>query len=757
MAAFDQPIPFYLMSDVSIFRRTYAPWIIAAPVIGLARLLYRVTARGAERIPKGGALLVANHLSYVDVIVLQMACPRPIRFVGLEGLLGKSWFFRLAFKLTGTIPVSPANALETTRRVARALKSGELVLIFPEGSISRTGQLMKLERGFELMAHKAGVPVVPVAHDGLWGSIFSFSDNKYLLKYPRVMRTAVFVAWGEPIPADKADTTAVRRALLDLGCEAYNERPQLKRHLGREIVRGLARRPGHVSLVDRTTGTRRPLKGAQLFAAAAVLSRHLKRTVPEKRVSIVLPPGAGATIANLAVLCAGKVPVNFNFTAGRAASESSLRMSEVKTVISADLVRAKVPDFPWPERTLDLGKTIDELGGKRALLPWFLAAWVLPNQWVAGLLGLPKRGDREEAGLLFTSGSSGDPKGVVLSHRNILANCWQFSSLSILPPTSVMLSCLPVFHSFGFTVNMWYPLLRPCRSITVPSPLDPRKIIDAIREEEVTVMVGAPTFMRPILKKAEPSDLRTLQILVSGAEKLPMDLYEGVLEKFNIEIMQGYGMTEASPATNVNQPDPLVTTGTAERQPGKRLGTVGRLMVGMTARVLDPETKEPVPIGQTGMIAFRGANIFGGYLGDEEKTRAAFHNEWYLTGDLGRFDDDGFLTIEGRLSRFSKIAGEMVPHGTIEQKLTEAFDLDQADGYALVVVGVPDASKGEQLVVLSARDELTIEAVKTKLAVAGVPNLWIPRMVVRVDKIPVLGTGKLDLRECRELAMRVIV
>ena len=263
--------------------------------------------------------------------------------------------------------------------------------------------------------------------------------------------------------------------------------------------------------------------------------------------------------------------------------------------------------------------------------------------------------------------------------------------------------------------------------------------------------------MRPILKKAEPSDLRTLQILVSGAEKLPMDLYEGVLEKFNIEIMQGYGMTEASPATNVNQPDPLVTTGTAERQPGKRLGTVGRLMVGMTARVLDPETKEPVPIGQTGMIAFRGANIFGGYLGDEEKTRAAFHNEWYLTGDLGRFDDDGFLTIEGRLSRFSKIAGEMVPHGTIEQKLTEAFDLDQADGYALVVVGVPDASKGEQLVVLSARDELTIEAVKTKLAVAGVPNLWIPRMVVRVDKIPVLGTGKLDLRECRELAMRVIV
>jgi acyl-[acyl-carrier-protein]-phospholipid O-acyltransferase/long-chain-fatty-acid--[acyl-carrier-protein] ligase len=594
-----------------------------------------------------------------------------------------------------------------------------------------------------------------VAHDGLWGSVFSFSENKYLFKSPRIMRSAVFVAWGEPIPADKADTATVRQALLDLGCEAFEERPQLKRHLGREIVRGLVRRPGHVPLVDRTA-TRRPITGAQLLAAAAALSRHLKRTVAEPRVGIVLPPGAGATIANLAVICAGKVPVNLNFTAGRSAIESSLRMSGLKTVISADVLRAKIADFPWPERTLDLGKTMAEIGGKRALLPWFLAAWVLPNQMVAWLLGLPKHGDRAEAGLLFTSGSSGEPKGVALSHRNILANCWQFSSLSILPQSAVMLSCLPMFHSFGFTVNLWYPLIRGCRSVTVPSPLETRKIIDAIREEQVTVMVGAPTFMRPILKKGEAHELKTLKILVSGAEKMPMDLYQGVLEKFQLEIMEGYGMTEASPATNVNQPDPLVVTDTAEPQPGKRLGTVGRMMVGMTARVLDPETKQPVPAGQTGMIAVRGANIFSGYLGDEEKTRSVFHDGWYLTGDLGRFDDDGFLTIEGRLSRFSKIAGEMVPHGTVEQKLVEAFSIDQAEGYALVVVGVPDPSKGEQLVLLSARDEITVDSLRAKLAEAGVPNLWVPRTVIRVEKIPVLGTGKLDLKACKELAGKAV-
>lgn len=741
------------MVDLPLLPRANAPWFIAWPTLALGRLLYKVRVLGAERVPtEGGALIVANHLSYADVLVLQMACPRPIRFVGHEAFPRRSWFFRMVYAISGTIPVSTTNALDTVRRVSQALRKGELVLVFPEGGISRTGQLMKLQRGFEMMARKAGVPVIPVAHDGLWGSVFSFSGNRYLLKWPRVMRTAVCVAWGDPIPAELADAGSVRRALLDLGCEAFNERPQLKRHLAGEIVRRLARRPGRLVMVDRTVG-RRELKAAQLFAVVAALSKHLRKTAAEPRVGVVLPPGAGASIANLAVLCAGKVPVNFNFTAGRAAIESSLRMSGVKTIITADAVRTKVPGFPWPDNTLDLTATIKAIGGKRALIPWLLAAWILPNQLMPRLLGIPKRGDRAEAGLLFTSGSSGEPKGVPLTHRNILANCWQFSTLSIFPNNSVMLSCLPVFHSFGFTVNMWYPLLRGCLSVTVPSPLDTKKIIEAVREEEISVMVGAPTFMRPILKKAESADLKSLQILVSGAEKMPMDLYEGFLEKFHLEIMQGYGMTEASPGTNVNQPDPALPTATASEQPGKRLGSVGRMMPGMTARVLHPETRETLSPGETGVIAFRGANLFEGYLDDPKKTAEVFHDGWYITGDLGRFDEDGFLFIEGRLSRFSKIAGEMVPHGTVEQKLVEAFALDQSEGYALVVMGVPDAAKGEQLVLLTASDEVTEESVKVHLTAAGVPNLWIPRIVARVEKIPVLGTGKLDLKGCKDLAI----
>jgi acyl-[acyl-carrier-protein]-phospholipid O-acyltransferase/long-chain-fatty-acid--[acyl-carrier-protein] ligase len=291
--------------------------------------------------------------------------------------------------------------------------------------------------------------------------------------------------------------------------------------------------------------------------------------------------------------------------------------------------------------------------------------------------------------------------------------------------------------------------------VTVPSPLDTKKIVEAIQQEQATVMLGAPTFVRPFLKKATKEELASLNLVVTGAEKLTMDLYESFLGQFGIEILQGYGLTETTPATNINQHNPPVTTSTAEEQLGKRVGAVGRLMPGMTARIVDPDTGEELPMSSTGMLWLKGANVFPGYLKDPEKTAAALKDGgWFVTGDLGRFDEQGFLFIEGRLSRFSKIGGEMVPHGTIETRLIELFGWEQTDGPVVAITGIPDPSKGEALVLLTTQD-VTAEQVRSKLLESGVPNLWVPRIIKKVDKIPMLGTGKTDLKGVRTLALEL--
>jgi acyl-[acyl-carrier-protein]-phospholipid O-acyltransferase/long-chain-fatty-acid--[acyl-carrier-protein] ligase len=276
-------------------------------------------------------------------------------------------------------------------------------------------------------------------------------------------------------------------------------------------------------------------------------------------------------------------------------------------------------------------------------------------------------------------------------------------------------------------------------------------MIDAIREDHVSVLIAAPTFIRPILKKATPADLRSIELVVTGAEKLTEDLRKGFREKFHIEVLQGYGLTETSPVANVNQPHPPVTTETADEQIGNKAGTVGRLLPAMSARVVDPETGKEVADGESGVLCLRGPNVFSKYLDDEGRTVSCFRDGWFVTWDLARIDEDGFVIVDGRLARFSKIGGEMVPHGTIEQKIAELFGIDPGDTQSIVVVGVPDESKGEALVALTTKD-IGYGAIREQLANAGIPNLWIPKTVLKVPAIPLLGTGKLDLATCKKLA-----
>jgi acyl-[acyl-carrier-protein]-phospholipid O-acyltransferase / long-chain-fatty-acid--[acyl-carrier-protein] ligase len=535
---------------------------------------------------------------------------------------------------------------------------------------------------------------------------------------------------------------------LDTGEAEFNQRPELQNHLGWATFLELAREPARVVVIDHTVA-RREMTAGQLLAVGCALARRWRRSIAARRVGVVLPPGIGAFVANIALTFAGKVPVNLNFTAGRTAVAAAMRKAGVETIISAQALREKVADFPWPEKMLDVRAEIGACG-KAAIAGWLAAIRVLPPAFVARRARVPRRGGDEEAALLFTSGSAGEPKGVALTHRNIIGNCRQTRETGLLRPGETMIGCLPVFHSFGFTVTMWYPMLHRMTVATFPSPLETRRLAEIIAAERAEVLIGAPTFLRPFLKRADPEQMRSLRTVVAGAEKMPRDLYDAFMQRFGLPIREGYGLTETTPVLAINRPDPVPLAAGGEGA-GHRLGSVGLVVPGMRARVVDLETLEPRPRGETGVLAVRGCNVFGGYLDEPAVNAAVLRDGWFVTGDLARIDDDGFLYIEGRVSRFSKIAGEMVPHITVEQKIIASFGWEGAEAQPVVVVGVPDETKGEVLIALTTHN-LATDAMRAKLSEAGLPNLWIPKRVLQVERIPTLNTGKLDLRGCRRLA-----
>jgi len=540
--------------------------------------------------------------------------------------------------------------------------------------------------------------------------------------------------------------------ILDLDYEGFMQKPELKGHIAYEAFCALAKNPGREFVVD-CTAKRRSMKAGFLLAVAWTFSRKLKTLTDRKRVGIVFPPGIGGYLANLAVVLAGKVPVNLNFTLGPASTQACMDRAEIDCVLTTEQVQVKMENFPWPETgVVDLVVELKAMPKAKTLTMLGLI-YVLSGKLLAKVLKVPSVGGDEEAALLFTSGSSGEPKGVVLSHRNILGNCAQIDTAELLPVKEKLLACLPIFHSFGFTVTLWFPLLRGCGVVTVPSPLEVKKIVATIEAEQVTILLGTPTFYKPYFKYAKPEQLKSLKYVISGAEKTPDGFAEEWEQRFGSQYLEGYGLTETSPVTSVNlpqKPNCAAYPGTSDA--GGRVKSVGRLFPGMRARIVDVDTSEPLPLSEVGLLHLCGPNIFCGYLGDAARTSDVMDGEWFVTGDLARIDEDGFIFIEGRLSRFSKIGGEMVPHGTIEEFLCKAFDVLDAEAPVFAVAGRPDAAKGESLVLLSAL-EIQLSEVREKLRDAGLSNLWVPKKLVVLDAIPSLATGKLDLRTIQEIAV----
>jgi acyl-[acyl-carrier-protein]-phospholipid O-acyltransferase / long-chain-fatty-acid--[acyl-carrier-protein] ligase len=710
--------------------------------------VYRIWVEGRDNIPEtGGALFVANHMSFVDALLLIASTDRPIRFLIYRGIYDLP-FFKPFAKMIRAIPISseqrPREMLQSLRAASDTIRSGEVVCIFAEGQITRIGQMLPFQRGMQRIMKGVDAPIVPVNLDGVWGSIFSFERGRFFWKIPRFVPYPVTVSFGKPMPPS-ATPFEVREAVQQLQTEAYRHHKDGMRTLHRSLIRTAHRTPFRFAVADK----RHPrMKWGGALLSAIFLAGRLRQACPgEEMVGVLLPPSAPGALFNFAAMLAGKVPVNLNYTSSDEALASCAAQCNLRSVVTTKALLDRIP-LKVPGKTILLEEMAarPRLGEKvRTLLLWFLPGPLLERR-LAG--GTAKSVD-DLATVIFSSGSTGEPKGVMLTHYNIGSNIEQLGQTFMLNGNDCMLGVLPFFHSFGFTVTLWLPAVLGLGVAYHPSPLDLGAVGELVRDYRVTFLLATPTFLQAYLRRCSPEDFGSLQFVVAGAEKLPDRLAAAFEDRFGIRPLEGYGATECSPVVAVNTRD---FRGAGFRQVGAKRGRIGHPLPGISVRIVDPETREPVPVGTPGLLLVRGPNVMKGYLNRPAQTDDVLRDGWYVTGDIASQDEDGFLAITDRLSRFSKIGGEMVPHVKVEETLQE---LSGETEQRFAVTAVPDGKKGEQLIVLHTLAPEELQAALERLPQAGLPNLWTPRpnQFFHVDELPHLGTGKLDLRRIRQLAL----
>ena len=524
--------------------------------------------------------------------------------------------------------------------------------------------------------------------------------------------------------------------------------PEAWRSLPAAFVHSVRVHPSKTAMTDSSGAT---LTYGQTLLRALALGRVLSRGWGDARhIGLMVPPTVPAAVANLAVSLWGKIPVNLNYSASQGVVDSSIEQCGITHVVTSARVLDKFKIVPKGTLIMleDIPKQV-----RLADKIWAAAMAKLVPTKALGVFVPGLRGNRldEEATVIFTSGSTGDPKGVVLSHRNILSNANQIEQQVHLKPDEVLLGILPFFHSFGFTVTIWTALGLGKKVVYHFNPTEARTIGKLCEQHKVTLLVGTPTFTRYYLKSCKPEQFRTLTHLILGAEKLKPKFAREIKETLGLDPLEGYGCTELSPVVAVNVPREVELPG-GRTVYGNRLGTVGLPMPGTAIKTTDPDTGNDLPPGTEGVIAVKGPQVMVGYLNRPEATAAVIRDGWYSTGDLGLLDADGFLKITDRISRFSKIAGEMVPHLSVESAIVEITGVEENQ---LAVIGLPDPKHGEKLCVLYTDLGMTPTEVLQRLTAGSLPKLWIPsaRDFIQVAEIPITaGLEKIDLKKLRAIA-----
>ncbi|MEE9369817.1 MAG: MFS transporter [Pontiella sp.] len=703
----------------------------------IVRRLYKIRFHGIENLPrKGGALLICNHTAYADPLLLQAATQRPVRFLMSRDVYKKWKWAKPIFKLTDCIPIhtsdGPRALVKSLKEAREAMESGAIIAIFPEGELTKNGNLMKFSKGFEKIAKNSGCPIIPAHIGNLWGSIFSFCNGKPRLRRPRKLPYPVSVRFGAPLPTD-TDADEAKRVIAELGADYATEKSLMPHQTLNHAFVKQARRNWFRPIASDTLGQKATY--GKLFIGSVALANAIKPGVKhQQNIGVFMPTSLGGAIVNLAITLSGKTSVNLNWTASADAQQYAVKKSGLKHVITSRRFLKKMEQPDLEVNWLYLEDLMNNLRTSDRIRAIYSALFASVKQLAGNRTPKPQ----DTATIIFSSGTTGTPKGVVLSHANIRSNVEAGQMVQQFGTTDSVCGILPLFHAFGYLGLLWWPLLKGMRITYHANPLEAGRVVRLIKEEKLTTLLATPTFLQSYMRKASPEDFKKLKTVITGAEKLRPKFAERFNDKYGIQLREGYGCTELSPVALLSS------------EKATRSGSAGQPLPGIAVRIVDPETKETVADGEEGLMLIKGSNVMQGYLGEPEKTAAVLSNGWYNTGDMARMDPCGFVYIIGRLSRFSKIAGEMVPHGAVEDALQQATGTEEP---CVAVVSISCKIKGEQLAVCYTEQAGDPESLVSKLRNLDLPNLWIPRAAnfFRIPEIPVLGTGKLDLFTLNEM------
>lgn len=743
---FTLPVLFYIVFLIPQASIRFVVWLLSLTI-------YRVRVFGRENLPQtGGALLVPNHVTWIDAIFLMLTSSRPIRMIAWASNIEATPTLKRMATMFGAIPIDPTKPkliVKALRTAREAVANGELVCIFPEGGLTRSGQVQAFKPGLMKILEGTGAPVIPVYLEGLWGSIFSFKGEKFFWKWPEHIPYPLSIHFGAPI-AQPEDLHQIRQAVLDLGAVATKQATSTMMIPSRLFIRQCKARKRLPKVAD-SLGTE--MTGGETLMRSLILRRILRRILAddEKCVGVLLPPGAGGFLANMALALDRRTSANLNYTVSSDVMNACIKLAGIKHVLTSRKFMDKM-DFKLDAELVYLEDFKDKATSTDKAIGYAQANFV-PAGILESSLGLPRVKPDDVLTIIFTSGSTGTPKGVMLTYANIGSNVQAIDQVVHLRPSDVLIGILPFFHSFGYTVTLWGVASLNISGAYHYSPLDARQIGKLTEKYKGTLLLSTPTFLRTYLRRCEPEELKSLEVVVCGAEKLPKDLADEFEKKFGVRPVEGYGTTELSPLVSVNVPP---SRSIDNFQPDRKEGTVGRPVPGVTARITDLDTGKVLSADKPGMLWISGPNVMQGYLDQPELTAQVIKDGWYQTGDVALIDAEGFIQITGRESRFSKIGGEMVPHIKIEEELERLIDPADDGKPQVAVTAVPDPKRGECLIVLHTKlNGKTPDDLRKGLTAVGLPNLFIPSAdcFYEVAELPILGTGKLDLRGIKTLAI----